>query len=34
MSSPLLDRVNLNLLVYGNGIEENFRNNSMFFAEK
>ena len=34
MSSPLLDRVNLNLLVYGNGIEENFKNNSMFFAEK
>jgi len=33
-SSPLEDRARLSLLVYGNGIEENFRNNSMFFAEK
>ena len=30
----LLERVKLNLLVYGNGIEENFRVNSAFFAEK
>jgi hypothetical protein len=32
--SPLEERVKLSLLVYGNGIEENFRNNSFFFAEK
>ena len=32
--SPLEERVRLSLLVYGNGIEENFRNNSFFFAEK
>ena len=30
----LMERVRLNLLVYGNGIEENFKNNSMHFAEK
>jgi hypothetical protein len=30
----LLERVKLNLLVYGNGIEENFRTNSAFFADK
>ena len=30
----LLERVKLNLLVYGNGIEENFRNNSLFFSDK
>ena len=30
----LLERVKLNLLVYGNGIEENFRTNSAFFAER
>jgi hypothetical protein len=30
----LIERVKLNLLVYGNGIEENFKNNSMFFADK
>lgn len=30
----LMERVRLNLLVYGNGIEENFRNNSIHFAEK
>lgn len=29
----LMDRVNLNMLVYGNGIEENFKNNSLFFME-
>lgn len=34
MSNALVDRAKLSLLVYGNGIEENFRNNSMFFAEK
>jgi hypothetical protein len=34
MSSPLIERVRLSLLVYGNGIEENFRNNSFFFSEK
>ena len=28
------DRVKLNLLVYGNGIEENFKTNSLFFMEK
>ena len=32
--NPLEERVRLSLLVYGNGIEENFRNNSFFFAEK
>jgi hypothetical protein len=32
--SPLEGRVRLSLLVYGNGIEDNFRNNSFFFAEK
>ena len=30
----LEERVRLNLLVYGNGIEDNFKNNSLFFAEK
>lgn len=30
----LLERVKLNLLVYGNGIEQNFKTNSIFFAEK
>lgn len=30
----LMERVKLNLLVYGNGIEQNFKNNSMFFVEK
>jgi hypothetical protein len=34
MGSPLLERVRLDLLVYGNGIEENFRNNSLFFVDK
>lgn len=34
MANPLLERVRLNLLVYGNGIEENFKNNSLFFADK
>lgn len=29
----LNDRVNLSLLVYGNGIEENFKNNSLFFMD-
>lgn len=28
------DRVKLSLLVYGNGIEENFKTNSLFFMEK
>ena len=32
--SPLEERVRLSLLVYGNGIEENFKNNSFFFADK
>jgi hypothetical protein len=30
----LMENVKLNLLVYGNGIEENFKVNSIFFAEK
>jgi len=30
----LVERVKLALLVYGNGIEENFRNNSMFMVDK
>lgn len=30
----LQDKVDLSLLVYGNGIAENFKNNSMFFYEK
>jgi hypothetical protein len=30
----LIERVKLNLLVYGNGIEDNFRNNSLHFLEK
>jgi hypothetical protein len=30
----LEERVKLNLLVYGNGIVENFKNNSLFFADK
>jgi len=30
----LEERVKLNLLVYGNGIEENFKTNSLFFVEK
>lgn len=30
----LIDRVKLGLLVYGNGIEDNFRNNSIFMADK
>jgi hypothetical protein len=30
----LIERVKLGLLVYGNGIEDNFRNNSMFMADK
>jgi hypothetical protein len=34
MSSPLEERVRLSLLVYGNGIEENFRNNSFFLSDK
>lgn len=33
MSSPLVERIRLNLLVYGDGIEDNFRKNSAFFAE-
>ena len=32
--SPLEGRVRLSLLVYGNGIEDNFKNNSFFFVEK
>jgi hypothetical protein len=32
--SPLEGRVRLSLLVYGNSIEDNFKNNSFFFAEK
>ena len=34
MSSPLVERIKLSLLVYGNGIEENFRKNSAFFSEQ
>jgi len=34
MNSPLIERVRLSLLVYGNGIEENFRKNSFFLSEK
>ena len=34
MSSPLVERIRLSLLVYGNGVEENFRKNSLFFSEK
>jgi len=30
----LIERVKLSLLVYGNGIEENFKNNSMFLMDK
>lgn len=30
----LLDKVDLSLLVYGNGIVENFKNNSLFFYDK
>lgn len=29
-----MERVKLNLLVFGNGIEENFANNSQYFVEK
>lgn len=32
--AELLERVKLNLLVNGNGIVENFKNNSLFFYEK
>jgi hypothetical protein len=34
MSNPLIERVRLSLLVYGNGIAENFKTNSIFFSEK
>jgi hypothetical protein len=30
----LIERVKLNLLVYGNGLVENFQNNSLYFYEK
>ncbi len=30
----LIERVKLSLLVYGNGIEDNFKNNSMFLMDK
>jgi len=30
----LIERSKLGMLVYGNGIEDNFRNNSMFMADK
>jgi len=30
----LIERVRLSLLVYGNGIEDNFKNNSLFMADK
>ena len=30
----LIERSKLSMLVYGNGIEENFRNNSMFMVDK
>lgn len=30
----LMERAKLSLLVYGNGIEENFRNNSLFMSDK
>jgi hypothetical protein len=32
--AELLERVKLNLLVNGNGVVENFKNNSLFFYEK
>ena len=32
--SELLERVKLNLLVHGNGIAENFKNNSLYFYNK
>jgi hypothetical protein len=32
--SELLERVKLNALVYGNGIAENFKNNSLYFYNK
>src|SRR6476620_869165 len=32
--AELLERVNLNLLTNGNGIPDNFKNNSLFFYEK
>lgn len=32
--SELLERVKLNLLVYGHGIAENFKNNSLYFYQK
>jgi hypothetical protein len=30
----LVERVKLNLLVYGDGLVENFRNNSLYFYDK
>ena len=30
----LLDKLNLSLLVNGNGVPDNFKNNSIYFYEK